>query len=78
MTKKHGAFGFPDTPEEAAKAGLVSGKDNIINRSIQDAYIQAIRIANSFIYIENQYFLRSSFAWKSDDININEIGALHL
>ncbi|GJX66071.1 phospholipase D alpha 1 [Tanacetum coccineum] len=72
------AFGFPDTPEEAAKAGLVSGKDNIIDRSIQDAYIQAIRRAKNFIYIENQYFLGSSFAWKSDDININEIGALHL
>ncbi|KAI3786019.1 hypothetical protein L1987_45146 [Smallanthus sonchifolius] len=72
------AFGFPDSPEEAAKAGLVSGKDNIIDRSIQDAYIQAIRRAKNFIYIENQYFLGSSFAWKSSDININEIGALHL
>ncbi|XP_076884478.1 phospholipase D alpha 1-like isoform X2 [Bidens hawaiensis] len=72
------AFGFPDSPEEAAKSGLVSGKDNIIDRSIQDAYIQAIRRAKNFIYIENQYFLGSSFAWKSSDININEIGALHL
>ncbi|XP_071711759.1 phospholipase D alpha 1 isoform X2 [Rutidosis leptorrhynchoides] len=72
------AFGFPDSPEEAAKAGLVSGKDNIIDRSIQDAYIQAIRRAKNFIYIENQYFLGSSFAWNSKDININEIGALHL
>nr|KAJ0212063.1 hypothetical protein LSAT_V11C400192390 [Lactuca sativa] len=72
------AFGFPDTPEEAGKAGLVSGKDNIIDRSIQDAYINAIRRAKNFIYIENQYFLGSSFAWKSDDINVNEIGALHL
>ncbi|VAH58505.1 unnamed protein product [Triticum turgidum subsp. durum] len=26
------AFGFPDTPEEAARAGLVSGKDQIIDR----------------------------------------------
>ena len=25
------AFGFPDTPEDAAKAGLISGKDNIID-----------------------------------------------
>ncbi|KAL8230392.1 hypothetical protein R6Q57_000170 [Mikania cordata] len=72
------AFGFPDSPEEAAKAGLVSGKDNIIDRSIQDAYIQAIRRAKNFIYIENQYFLGSSFAWKSSDINLNEVGALHL
>ncbi|CAN1231407.1 Phospholipase D alpha 1 [Linum perenne] len=37
------AFGFPETPEDAARAGLVSGKDNIIDRSIQDAYINAIR-----------------------------------
>nr|GEW15697.1 phospholipase D alpha 1-like [Tanacetum cinerariifolium] len=72
------AFGFPDTPEEAAKAGLVSGKDNIIDRSIQDAYIHAIRRAKNFIYIENQYFLGSSFAWQADDINVNDVGALHL
>ncbi|KAG0465326.1 hypothetical protein HPP92_019490 [Vanilla planifolia] len=72
------AFGFPETPEDAAKAGLVSGKDNIIDRSIQDAYINAIRRAKNFIYIENQYFLGSSFAWKADDIKPEEIGALHL
>ncbi|KAM7483646.1 hypothetical protein LguiB_008229 [Lonicera macranthoides] len=72
------AFGFPETPEEAAQAGLVSGKDNIIDRSIQDAYIHAIRRARHFIYIENQYFLGSSFGWNSDDIKVESIGALHL
>ncbi|KAF6156654.1 hypothetical protein GIB67_017790 [Kingdonia uniflora] len=72
------AFGFPDTPEDAARAGLVSGKDNIIDRSIQDAYINAIRRAKNFIYIENQYFLGSSFSWRSDGINVNDIDALHL
>ncbi|XP_057533919.1 phospholipase D alpha 1 [Amaranthus tricolor] len=73
------AFGFPDTPEDAARAGLVSGKDNIIDRSIQDAYIHAIRRARNFIYIENQYFLGSSFAWEqADDIKIEDVGALHL
>ncbi|KAI3463401.1 hypothetical protein Pfo_020064 [Paulownia fortunei] len=72
------AFGFPETPEEAARAGLVSGKDNIIDRSIQDAYIHAIRRAKNFIYIENQYFLGSCFGWDCDDIKIEEIGALHL
>ncbi|KAL3839824.1 hypothetical protein ACJIZ3_024415 [Penstemon smallii] len=72
------AFGFPDAPEEAAKSGLVSGKDNIIDRSIQDAYIHAIRRADKFIYIENQYFLGSSFSWYSDDINDADVGALHL
>ncbi|KAK8962401.1 Phospholipase D alpha 1 [Platanthera guangdongensis] len=73
------AFGFPETPEDAARAGLVSGKDNVIDRSIQDAYINAIRRAKSFIYIENQYFLGSSFGWKEgDDVRTEEIGALHL
>ncbi|GAB4828282.1 Phospholipase D [Ancistrocladus abbreviatus] len=73
------AFGFPEAPEEAARAGLISGKDNIIDRSIQDAYINAIRRAKRFIYIENQYFLGSSFGWKADnDIKVEDIGALHL
>nr|CAB43062.1 phospholipase D2 [Craterostigma plantagineum] len=72
------AFGFPETPEEAAKAGLVSGKDNIIDRSIQDAYIQAIRRAKNFIYIENQYFLGGCFGWDSNDIKVEDVGALHL
>ncbi|KAK1281825.1 Phospholipase D alpha 1 [Acorus calamus] len=72
------AFGFPETPEDAARAGLVSGKDNIIDRSIQDAYINAIRRAKTFIYIENQYFLGSSFGWKPDGIKVEDIEALHL
>ncbi|KAJ3693858.1 hypothetical protein LUZ60_009338 [Juncus effusus] len=72
------AFGFPETPEDAARAGLISGKDNIIDRSIQDAYINAIRRARKFIYIENQYFLGSSFAWKPEGIKPEDIGALHL
>jgi phospholipase D1/2 len=71
-------FGFPSTPEEAARFGLVSGKNNTLDRSIQDAYIHAIRRAKHFIYIENQYFLGSSFAWKADGINPSEIEALHL
>ncbi|XP_039142691.1 phospholipase D alpha 1-like isoform X1 [Dioscorea cayenensis subsp. rotundata] len=72
------AYGFPETPEGAARAGLISGKDQIIDRSIQDAYINAIRRAKNFIYIENQYFLGSSFGWKADGIEPEEIGALHL
>ncbi|KAL6532702.1 Phospholipase D [Orobanche gracilis] len=72
------AFGFPDAPEDAAKSGLVSGKDNIIDRSIQDAYIHAIRRADKFIYIENQYFLGSSFSWYSKDINDADVGALNV
>lgn len=72
------AFGFPETPEEAARAGLVSGKDNIIDRSIQDAYVNAIRRAKKFIYIENQYFLGSSFGWAPEGIKPEDINALHL
>lgn len=38
-------------------------KDLAIDRSIQAAYIHAIRSAQHFIYIENQYFLGSSYGW---------------
>lgn len=71
-------YGFPENPKEAVEFGLVSGKDNIIDRSIQDAYIHAIRRAKNFIYIENQYFLGSSFGWRSNDITVPDINALHL
>uniref|UniRef100_A0A7N2RDQ2 phospholipase D n=1 Tax=Quercus lobata TaxID=97700 RepID=A0A7N2RDQ2_QUELO len=37
----------------------------IIEKSIQSAYIQAIRSAQHFIYIENQFFIGSSYAWPS-------------
>ena len=72
------AAGFPEAPDEAAKVNLVTGKDKTIDRSIQDAYINAIRRAKNFIYIENPYFLGSSFGWKSPDIKVEDIGALHL
>jgi phospholipase D1/2 len=71
-------FGFPNSPEIAAQSGLVTGKNNVLDRSIQDAYIHAIRRAKHFIYIENQYFLGSSFGWKADGIKPEEIEALHL
>ncbi|KAL6878431.1 hypothetical protein ACP4OV_012601 [Aristida adscensionis] len=73
------AAGFPDDPAQAARLGLVSGKDQVIERSIQDAYIHAIRRARDFIYIENQYFLGSSYAWGRDEgVKLEEINALHL
>jgi phospholipase D1/2 len=77
------AAGFPengdDAPEEAARRGLVSGKDHVIERSIQDAYIHAIRRARDFVYIENQYFLGSSYAWQQNDgVTVEAINALHL
>ncbi|KAF8023326.1 hypothetical protein BT93_F0741 [Corymbia citriodora subsp. variegata] len=73
------AADFPHEPEGAEAVGLISSKDNVIDRSIQDAYINAIRRANNFIYIENQYFLGSSYGWKAGEgITIPEILALHL
>ncbi|TVU46769.1 hypothetical protein EJB05_06328 [Eragrostis curvula] len=73
------AAGFPEKPDEAAWRGLVSGKDHVIERSIQDAYIHAIRRARDFVYIENQYFLGSSYAWRQGDgVAVESIDALHL
>ncbi|KAK6793930.1 hypothetical protein RDI58_007383 [Solanum bulbocastanum] len=55
---------FPVNPKEASKVGLVTGKNNVINQSIHDAYISAIRRAKNFIYIENQYFIGSCYGWR--------------
>ncbi|KAH7546359.1 hypothetical protein FEM48_Zijuj01G0192300 [Ziziphus jujuba var. spinosa] len=57
---------------------LVNGKDHAIERSIQDAYINAIRRAKNFIYIENQYFLGSSFGWNTQGHNLGKVGAWNL
>lgn len=57
--------GFPKNVKEVEAQNLVCAKDLVIDRSIQMAYIQAIRSAQHFIYIENQYFLGSSYAWPS-------------
>ncbi|KAG8075363.1 hypothetical protein GUJ93_ZPchr0006g44270 [Zizania palustris] len=70
--------GFPSSPEAAARSDLVSGENNVIDRSIQDAYIHAIRRAKNFIYIENQYFIGSSFGWRPDGINPEDVEAVHL
>ncbi|OVA15973.1 C2 calcium-dependent membrane targeting [Macleaya cordata] len=58
--------GFPTKNVQQAQAqNLVCAKNNVIDTSIQTAYIQAIRSAQHFIYIENQYFLGSSYGWPS-------------
>ncbi|KAL2241937.1 phospholipase D delta-like [Sesamum indicum] len=57
--------GFPKNVHAADAQNLVWAKNLVIDRSIQMAYIQAIRSAQHFIYIENQYFLGSSYAWPS-------------
>ncbi|KAK8552446.1 hypothetical protein V6N12_041041 [Hibiscus sabdariffa] len=57
--------GFPKDIYQADAENLVCAKNLVIDRSIQTAYIQAIRAAQHFIYIENQYFIGSSYAWPS-------------
>ncbi|KAM7255540.1 hypothetical protein ACFE04_008438 [Oxalis oulophora] len=44
----------------------VSAKNTTVERSIQEAYIEAIRRAEKFIYIENQYFLGGCHLWEND------------
>lgn len=57
--------GFPKYADEAEALNLVCSKRLVVDKSIQTAYIQAIRSAQHFIYIENQYFLGSSYGWPS-------------
>lgn len=57
--------GFPSDSKEASKLNLVCRKNLVIDKSIHTAYVRAIRSAQHFIYIENQYFLGSSYAWPS-------------
>ncbi|KAJ3704552.1 hypothetical protein LUZ61_008257 [Rhynchospora tenuis] len=68
------AKGFPKDPREASLRNLVCGKNVLIDMSIHTAYVNAIRAAQHFIYIENQYFLGSSFNWDSNkDIGANNL-----
>ncbi|KAL8556972.1 hypothetical protein ACS0TY_004444 [Phlomoides rotata] len=55
--------GFPKDPKLAFNLNLVCGKNVFIDMSIHTAYVKAIRAAQHFIYIENQYFLGSSYNW---------------
>ncbi|XP_051130109.1 phospholipase D gamma 1-like [Andrographis paniculata] len=66
--------GFPKDPKEAPGRNLVCGKNILIDMSIHTAYVKAIRSAQHFIYIENQYFLGSSFNWS----NYRDLGANNL
>ncbi|XVF35897.1 hypothetical protein REPUB_Repub19eG0011200 [Reevesia pubescens] len=54
---------FPKDVYQAEAQNLVCAKNLVIDKSIQTAYIQAIRSAQHFIYIENQYFIGSSYGW---------------
>lgn len=66
--------GFPKDPKDATEKNLVCGKNVLIDMSIHTAYVKAIRSAQHFIYIENQYFLGSSFNWNSHrDLGANNL-----
>ncbi|XP_018472859.2 phospholipase D gamma 1 [Raphanus sativus] len=60
--------GFPEDSKEASSRNLQCGKNILIDMSIHTAYVKAIRSAQHFIYIENQYFFGSSFNWDSHKI----------
>ena len=45
---------------------LTSKKGRLVEQSITQAYIQMIRHAKNFIYIENQYFMGSAYRWLED------------
>lgn len=42
------------------------GKNLTVERSIHEAYVEAIRKAERFIYIENQYFIGGCHLWEKD------------
>ncbi|PON64049.1 Phospholipase D [Trema orientale] len=66
--------GFPSDPKDATNKNLVCGKNLLIDMSIHTAYVKAIRSAQHFIYIENQYFLGSSYNWGSNkDLGANNL-----
>ncbi|KAI3693582.1 hypothetical protein L1987_76529 [Smallanthus sonchifolius] len=58
-------LGFPKDLKDAKSKNLMCGKNVLIDMSIHTAYVKAIRTAQHFIYIENQYFLGSSYNWAS-------------
>ncbi|XP_073003517.1 phospholipase D delta-like [Typha latifolia] len=57
--------GFPKLVQEAESKNLCCAKNLKIDKSIHSAYVKAIRSAQHFIYIENQYFIGSSYSWPS-------------
>ncbi|CAN6222926.1 unnamed protein product [Urochloa humidicola] len=57
--------GFPKLVQEAESQNLVCAKNLQIDKSIHNAYVKAIRSAQHFVYIENQYFIGSSYFWSA-------------
>merc|ERR1719184_573870 len=52
--------------DESRQAHLHKKYGSFVDNSIERAYINLIRNAVSFIYIENQYFLGSAYSWLGD------------
>ncbi|TKY63823.1 Phospholipase D beta 1 [Spatholobus suberectus] len=66
--------GFPKDPKDASSKNLVCGKNVLIDMSIHTAYVKAIRAAQHYIYIENQYFIGSSYNWSQHkDLGANNL-----
>ncbi|XP_019461280.1 PREDICTED: phospholipase D gamma 1-like isoform X3 [Lupinus angustifolius] len=66
--------GFPKDPKDASIKNLACGKNVLIDMSIHTAYVKAIRAAQHYIYIENQYFIGSSFNWSQHkDLGANNL-----
>lgn len=61
--------------QQPSSARAAAGKGRIIEFSIQEAYVTAIRRARNFLYLESQYFIGSAHAWPE---YINGGGAINL
>ena len=61
-----GQFAHVSRHLSAPKRLTMSFSMQTIDKSIHSAYITAIRRAQHFIYIENQYFMGSSHCWSAN------------
>lgn len=59
----HASAGMPRRNADALRLGLHTLKGRVYDCSLHEAYVWAIRSAQHYIYIENQYFIGSSQAW---------------
>ena len=56
--------------DQARASNMNSKKGRLLDASIAQAYIQMIRGAQHFIYIEAQFFMGSAYSWlKNDDVS---------
>ena len=56
--------------DQTKSPSLNSKKGRLLDSSIAQAFIQQIRGANNFIYMESQFFMGSAYSWlKNDDVS---------